>query len=216
MSFSANNNKSIAQYKPFLGKRYKTFLTAFEIYKSINGKTIVELGTSRSFVPGGVEGTGVNDLKYWDNNTPAKWDWGAGIFTRMCAVHLASLQPEIHTVDYSHDAIEICKVITNDYSHFISYHHMGSEDFLKSFSGKIDLLYMDTGESDLQADLLHLNEVKIAISRNLFSENAIVLIDDVNIPNKEISKGRYSIPFLTQNGFHIKLIDYQVLLQREK
>ena len=216
MHFMKERIKGIEQYKHYLGPRYKTFLSAFDLFVSIKGKVIVELGTTRSFVPGGVEGCAVNDPKYWDIDNPGKWDWGAGIFTRMCALHLEEYQPEIHTVDISSDAIDICKVVTSDYSHLISYHEMKSEDFLKRFRGKIDLLYMDSGESGEQADILHLTEAQIALSRSLFSENAIILIDDVNIPGKNQSKGRYSIPFLNQNGFHLKIYDYQILLQRDR
>jgi tetratricopeptide (TPR) repeat protein len=216
MHFIAKDKKGIEQYRHYLGPRYKTFLSAFDLFVSINGKVIVELGTSRSFVPADIEGCRVNDPKYWDRDRPENWDWGAGIFTRMCAMHLESHKPVIHTVDISSDAINICKVITSDYSHMISYHIMKSEDFLSHFEGKIDLLYMDTGESEEQADKLHLKEAQIALSRNLFSENAIILIDDVNIPGMNNSKGRYSIPFLHQNGFHLSLFDYQVLLQRNR
>jgi tetratricopeptide (TPR) repeat protein len=207
-------HRGIEKYKLYLGPRYQTFKAAFDAFIKMNGKVIVELGTSRSFVPAGVDGTAVNDPKYWDVHAPAKWDWGAGIFTRMCAMHLEEYAPIIHTVDRSHNAIDICKVITGDYAHLISYHVMKSEDFLKGFNGKIDLLYMDTGESGEQADQLHLNEAKIIISRDLLSENAIILIDDVNIPGDKESKGKYSIPYLCDNGFQITMLQYQVMLQR--
>jgi len=211
-----SQKKGIEQYQHYLGPRYKTFLAAFDLFASIKGKVIVELGTTRSFVPGGFEGCKENDPKFWDPNDLRSWDWSAGLFTRMCALHLESCKPEIHTVDISSDAIEICKVITSDYSHLISYHVMSSEDFLNHFSGKIDLLYMDTGESDEQADKLHLKEAQIALSRELFSENAIILIDDVNIPGQNYSKGKHSIPYLHQNGFQLKIYGYQVLLQRHR
>jgi len=171
-TIKTSQKKEIEQYQHFLGPRYKTCLSAFDLFVSMNGKIIVELGTSRSFVPAGVEGCTINNPKYWDRNSPEKWDWGAGIFTRMCAMHLEAYQPEIHTVDISSDAINICKVITSDYSHLISYHIMKSEDFLNNFKGKIDLLYMDTGESEEEADKIHLKEAQIALSRKLFSENA--------------------------------------------
>jgi predicted O-linked N-acetylglucosamine transferase (SPINDLY family) len=211
-----SQKRGIEQYQHYLGERFKTFVTAFDLFVSIKGKVIVELGTTRSYVPAGVEGSAVNNSSFWDINNHKKWDWSAGIFTRMCAMHLEQYEPEIHTVDISPDAIEICKVITNDYAHLISYHVMPSENFLNNFSGKIDLLYMDTGESEEQADIIHLKEARIAISRDLFSENAIILIDDVNIPGKYISKGRYSMPFLYQNGFGLKVFDYQVILQRNR
>ena len=206
--------KGVEKYKRFLGPRYRTFLYAFDEFIAIGGKTIVELGTSRSFVSGSRKGCMVNDVRYWNPAKPRNWDWGAGIFTRMCALHLQELKPEIHSVDLSADAIEISKVITADFSELITYHLTTSEDFLHAFNVKIDLLYMDTGETEMEADELHLREAKIVLARQLLSPNAIVLIDDVNVPGKTASKGKHSIPLFCKNGFQIKISDYQVVLQR--
>ena len=43
--------------------------------------TIVELGTSRSFVCGRFEGCNLDDIKYWEPYNPEKWDWSAGMFS---------------------------------------------------------------------------------------------------------------------------------------
>jgi hypothetical protein len=48
-----------------------------------NFKTIVELGTSRSFVDGKFPGCNEDDVKYWEPENPEKWDWSAGIFTKV-------------------------------------------------------------------------------------------------------------------------------------
>ena len=204
----------IAKYQRYLGRRYPTFLYAFEEFRRIRGRTVVELGTSRSFVSGGRAGCMVNDVRYWTPDRPEDWDWGAGLFTRMCAEHLQEYKPEIHTVDISWDALEICRVITADFSDMIRRHRASSEEFLKAFAEKIDLMYMDAGEAGQGADALHLREARIAVERQLFSPNALVLVDDVHIPGDTASKGTYSIPLLCQHGFRIMLSDYQVVLQR--
>jgi hypothetical protein len=127
---------------------------------------------------------------------------------------LQASRPEIHTVDISPSALEICRVITADFRDLIHYHLASSEDFLREFPQPVDLLYMDAGETGTGADELHLREAQIAVARQLLSPQAIVLVDDVNIPGSPGSKGRYSIPFLCQQGWEVKLSDYQVVLQR--
>lgn len=213
-SKSDDEKKGIEKYEKYLGPRYKTFLYAFESFIASGGTTVVELGTSRSFVGGDRPGAMVNDRKYWDPSKPKYWDWGAGVFTRMCATHLAHLNPIIHSVDLSPEAIAISKVITEDYAHLIRYHESTSEDFLSSFDGTIDLLYMDTGETQVGAEELHLREARIVLNRGLLAPNAVIVIDDVNVPGKAASKGRQSIPYLCQNGFEIAISDYQVVLKR--
>jgi hypothetical protein len=112
--------------------RYDTFKACFENFEDIQGKVIVELGTSRSFTHGGHIGCNSNDLQYWFPDDPEKWDWGAGFFTRMVAHCTSHLNPDIHTVDLCSSHIERCKVMTSDFQDIISYHVMSSVDFLKN------------------------------------------------------------------------------------
>jgi len=202
------------RYKKYLGLRYPTFRYAFDEFVRIGGKTIVELGTSRSFVAAGHAGCGVNDPRYWRPDEPRYWDWGAGIFTRMCALHLRDYRPQIHSVDISKEAIDISKVITAEFANLITYHLESSESFLTRFPDKIDLLYMDAGETGDGADQLHLREATIVCGRGLLSQAAVVLIDDVNIPGTSLSKGTFSIPFFLASGFEVRIAGYQAVLQR--
>ena len=73
--------------------RYYTFKKAFEYFKLCNGKVVVELGTTRSFVHGGLPGCGLDDAHYWQPYNPESWDWGAGFFTRIAAECLAPMSP---------------------------------------------------------------------------------------------------------------------------
>src|SRR5579872_987136 len=99
--------------------RYHTFLQAFEHFEKINGKVIVELGTTHSFVHGGLEGCDNDNIKYWTPNNPERWDWGAGAFTLMAAECLAHLKPTFYTVDLSNNHLTRCKIMTPKYSSFL-------------------------------------------------------------------------------------------------
>jgi hypothetical protein len=204
--------------------RYHTFLTAFKHFEKNNGKIVVELGTTRSFVHGGLEGCNLDDPKYWTPNEPQNWDWGAGFFTRLAAECLVPLNAKIHTVDLASSHITRCKIITSDFKEQISYHIMSSLDFLANYKGQIDLLYMDTGDMtpiEPTAEL-QLAEAKIIVERNLISKNGIILIDDVKntTPKKfgdttGLGKSKYALPYLLKNGFKIIENEYQVILEKE-
>jgi len=206
--------------------RYYTFSRAFNIFKQNKGKVVVELGTSRSFVHGGLEGCNSSDTKYWRPFNPECWDWGAGFFTRMAAECLVPTGAIIHTVDIAISHIKRCQIICKDFGNKIIYHICSSLDFLKTcnFKDGIDLLYLDTGdiwpiEPTAQ---LQLAEVQLIVKRNLIAPNGIILLDDVanRTPAKfgdtsELGKSRYSIPYLLNNGFKIIENEYQVILKRK-
>jgi len=154
------------------------------------------------------------DPKYWQPRSPRKWDWGAGMFTRMCACELHERRPSIHSVDTSADAIAISRIATSDWPGLVTFHHMTSEAFLRTFDGSIDLLYMDTGETGDESAELHAREAAIVLSRGLLARRGIVLIDDVHVPGRTASKGARSIPLFCAHGFEVLIEDYQVVLQR--
>jgi hypothetical protein len=204
--------------------RYDTFKAAFNYFKSNNGHVVVELGTSRSFVHGGLIGCNSDDSVYWTPAHPENWDWGAGFFTRMAAECLMHLTPEIHTVDIAVSHIERCKIMTADLSDYITYHVASSLDFLETCSPEsIDLLYLDTGDMTPiePTALLQLQEAHIIVERNLLSANGIILIDDVRnqTPKQfgeisDLGKSKYSIPYLLEQGFEIVVNEYQVILRK--
>lgn len=205
--------------------RYETLAKAFEHFEKTNGKIIVELGTTRSFVHGGHPGCNKSNLNYWMPNNPEHWDWSAGCFTRTAAECLAHTNPEIHTIDLDAEAIYRCKIMTADYSHIIRYYNTSSEAFLSncSFKNGIDLLYLDTGymnpiEPTAQ---LQLAEAKIIVERNLLAPHGIILIDDVRNQNvldddSGLGKSKYALSYLLANGFEIIEDGYQIILQKKK
>jgi hypothetical protein len=163
--------------------RYDTFKLAFEHFEKYQGKIIVELGTSRSFVHGGLSGCNNDDPKYWTPDTPANWDWGAGFFTRMAATCLAHCNPTIHTIDIVAAHIKRCKLMTEDLKQCIRYHVCSSCEFLRTcqFPQGIDLLYIDTGDmTPIEPTArLQLEEAHIIVECNLIAPHGIIIIDDV-------------------------------------
>lgn len=212
-----------SRFKVIPRSRYYTFAKAFEHFERHKGRIIVELGTTRSFVHGGLPGCNLDDVKYWTPETPVNWDWGAGCFTRMAAECLAHLHPTFHTIDLARSHIERCKVITKDFNDFIQYHVCSSLDFLKNCSFKIDLLYLDTGDMWPIEPTAHLQleEAKIIVERDLLSDNGILLIDDVRnqTPKKfgeesDLGKSKYAIPYLLEHGYEIVEDEYQVIMRK--
>lgn len=218
------SNQDFSFFKRTPLSRYETFSYCFNHFEQNHQKVIVELGTTRSFVDGAYEGCNLNDVKYWQPNNPEVWDWGAGFFTRLAAESLSHLKPKIYTVDLDRNHINRCKIITEEYKNFISYNVSYSTDFLKSFNGEIDLLYIDTGDMwpiEPTAEM-QLEEAKIIIQRNLISENGLILIDDImnSTPKKfgetsDFGKAKYSIPYFLENGFEIIMAEYQYILKRK-
>lgn len=206
--------------------RYYTFSLCLEKLEenTTNDLVIVELGTTRSFVDGLYEGSNSNNIAYWNADNPEKWDWSAGLFTYIFAEYLNDkYKGVLHTVDIIQEHIERCKLITSKFRENIKYHVSSSENFLSSFGGKIDLLYLDTGDMtpiEPTAEL-HLREAKIIVERNMLGDNGYILIDDVrNITPKKygelsnFGKAKYSIPYFLDNGYQFVADEYQVILKK--
>ncbi len=242
LSYATQSTTILEKYQPFLESgtyedqdwtaysikplsRHSSFKAAFEHFEQHNGRTIVELGTTRSFVSGKFPGCNDDNPMYWEPDASEKWDWGAGSFTRVAAECLAHLHPTFHTIDMSAEHINRCKLITQEFSSFIQYHVCSSLIFLQACEPySIDLLYMDTGNMHPiePTAKLQLAEAQIVVERNLIAPNGIILIDDIRnqTPKKfgetsELGKGKYAIPYLLAHGFELIMDEYQVILKRK-
>lgn len=219
-----NSEEQFVQYfNRFPKSRYYTLKYCFEEFEKNNMKTVVELGTSRSFVDGRFPGCNEDDIKYWKPNNPEIWDWAAGCFTKVastCLNHMPNFQ--LHTVDLSQRHINRC-MIMNSNENSVNYYVRSSEDFLNSVNGTIDLLYLDTGDmTPIQFTAeLHLREAKIIVERNLIKSGGIILIDDIRscVPYEQgqgidLGKGYLSIPYFLNNGFELVMDEYQTVLKK--
>ena len=217
---------SIAEQKKYFGEkpksRYYTFKYCFDNINNNVNPVIVELGTSRSFVDGRFEGCNSDDSKYWEPTNPEKWDWSAGIFTKVFSTLFPNSR--FYTVDLMNSHINRCRIMNDDNKNII-YNVSSSEDFLNNLKEKVDLLYLDTGDMTPIEDTaqLHLREAKIIVEKDIVNKNGIILIDDVKsiVPkiNGEISdlgKAKYSIPYFLENGYEIIMSEYQYVLRKQE
>lgn len=95
--------------------RYYSFKKVFKHFEKTGGTVVVELGTTHSFVNGKFPGCDHNDTRFWQQDSPEYWDWGAGCFTLMAAECLNHhLQPQIYTIDLNASAIRRCKIMTKN------------------------------------------------------------------------------------------------------
>jgi hypothetical protein len=216
---------SIEEQEKYFGEkpksRYYTFKYCFENMNNKINPVIVELGTSRSFVDGRFEGCNSDDSKFWEPNNPEKWDWSAGIFTKVFSTLFPNSR--FHTVDLMKSHIDRCRVMNND-SKNITYNVSSSEDFLNNLKEKVDLLYLDTGDMTPIEDTaqLHLREAKIIVEKDILNKDGLILIDDVKsvIPktygeSSDLGKAKYSIPYFLENGYEIIMSEYQYVLKRK-
>ena len=205
------------KYSEYFGRRKNTFEESYNhVVSSMKEKdeyTIVELGSSRSFVTGGKPGCMNPDVRYWNPDRPEDWDWGAGVFTKVFAENLKDKNCKIYTVDPDNNANFIVSTMCKDYKN-VNIYKGYSTDFLKSFSDKIDLLYMDHMETSEASAIQHLEDIKLVINNKLMSENGIILIDDIGGDSTN-GKGKYSIPYLLNEGYKKSRDEYQVLMVKD-
>ena len=203
--------------------RYYSLRFAFEWFRSHAGKTIVELGTLRSYVHGGHPGCNTDDKALWNYDKPEDWDWGSGMFSMMAAMCLEDLAPRIITVDIMDAHVVRCKHMTRRYERLFEYKVMSSVEYLEECPFAVDLLYMDTGDMwpIEPTAALQKQEANVLVDRELLSKNGILLIDDVmnTTPRKmgepsPLGKSKYSIPYLESQGYAKMLDEYQVVMKK--
>lgn len=220
------------RYGSYLAKRTPSLAMALGAVADRPSPIIVELGASRSFVSGRRPGVMDPDPRYWEPDAPQHWDWGAGIFSRVCAEAIAGTDAHLHTVDPLGDAISIARTITDGIDADITFHQTTSSAFLRTLDDPIDLLYMDHHETGEPGAQVHLDDARHLIDNELLADGAVILIDDVHVhgPTRERveatvrqllgrpalrrGKGTYSIPYLSGNGLDLLYEGYQVVLGR--
>ncbi|HEY1778191.1 MAG TPA: hypothetical protein VGG41_18685 [Solirubrobacteraceae bacterium] len=201
--------------------RFASFSFAFEHVQQTRARTVVELGTTRSYVHGGLAGCNDDDPIHWRPDAPERWDWGAGAFTLLAALCLPDC--EIHTVDTASSHIERAKVMTAAHARRIRYHVCDSVDFLRSWGpGTLDLVYLDTGDMwPIEPTARHqLAEAQVLCEERLLSGQGLLLIDDIGNPtpgrfgdDSPHGKAKYSLPYLLEQGFEVVFEGFQLALR---
>ena len=185
--------------KPYTG-RNESFLKVIEIlckeYKS--PITIVETGCIRNIT---------EESKIGDGWSTVNWEY-----------YCKKTNSKVFVVDINSQHIAQSKSIIPE-STFVEYIESDSVEYLKRFSGKIDLLYLDSYdycgdmENIIKCHNHSLNEVKASF--NKLNEKCFILIDDI-FNEQWDGKGKLSIPYLLDKGFQlVYFTSSQVLLQRK-
>jgi len=223
----------LARYRDYIGPRYASLEICFAHLAKKAAPIIVELGASRSFVDGSQPGVMSDAPKYWHPAEPAKWDWGAGSFSRVCAEIIAGTHAQLHSVDPSEKAMTISKTITAGLGAQVLLHQDYSTQWLKGFGQPIDLVYMDHHETCEEGARLHRTDAEIILEPGRLADDARILIDDVHVEKNARSKGlgalmrsvraqkdihygkgKYSIPYFQEKGWEIVYEGYQVVMKR--
>ncbi len=143
-----------------------------------------------------------------ERESPDGWDV-------VCWIHWANAtDSKVWTVDISSEHIETCKRVTANHDK-VNYIVSDSIQYLKDFTEKIDVLYLDSYDFDETVECYNhqLGEIKAALDK--LSPNAIVISDDNYKADWSHGKGNYSIPWMLDNSFElIALEDSQAILQK--
>ena len=128
--------------------------------------------------------------------------------------------------------MRIASTITSGIDAKISFHQTTSTEFLRSLGDPIDLLYMDHHETCEEGAVLHRSDSELIVQEGILAPYGVILIDDVHVygPAREgamgllrkiagrgdlhYGKGKYSIPYLREQGFRILFEGYQVVMGR--
>lgn len=164
--------------------RKESFLELFNYifkHKDIFNFSIIETGTIRGkkeeYIPG-------------DGGSTNLWGYFCQLTSNIC-----------HTVDISSEAIETSMFWTKEYSSHIRYITEDSVSFLKTFDGRINLLYLDSFDSPPEfmedASLHQLKEIEASYNR--LEKGTLILLDDAP---EDLSGGKvkYSSKYLMNQG----------------
>ena len=172
----------LEKYKDTLDLRYGTFKTLFEISSERKLTNIVETGTARGKV------------KYY--YLQPKVNWKDGMSTLLFAEYAHLNKGLFWSCDIDNQNIFNAHQFTKKINNKVIFIAADSHIFLKYISMRIDILYLDSLDGNIEgADKHQLIEAQLAM-KNL-NQKGIIMLDDKG------SKTNLSIPFILQNGWNI-------------
>jgi len=123
-------------------------------------------------------------------------NWKDGMSTMIFSDYAKHVDGQLFSCDINSKNIKNAKKFTKNNHKFITFVQDDSLNFLSNFTKKIDFLYLDSLDGQLEDAPIHqLNEIKLAI-KNL-TRNSLVLLDDKG------SKTNFSLEFMINNDFKI-------------
>lgn len=170
--------------------------------EELNNKTIIEIGSTREFIPG-------------QNSTEA--------FVKFCIKN----NMKLISVDMDEKCSNNVTFIANKYKfENIEIYTMKGEDFLKKYDKKIDFIYLDAFDYDhgkhstirkeryksklnceITNELCHKMHLECCLNlNNKFNKDGLLCFDDILDFNGKRGKGVLAIPYLKQQKY--KLLQY--------
>jgi Methyltransferase domain/Glycosyltransferase family 9 (heptosyltransferase) len=144
----------------------------------------------------------------------AEEDWaGAGFATYLFGAYLQPLGGTLHSVDVDPEHCRFAREWTAVFEPAVQVHCSRGDDWLRRFAGPIDVLFLDSADTDVPGhDEVCLAELRAALPK--LHERSLVLIDDTPFDGGWSGKGRRAVPWALENGWRILTAGYQVLLCR--
>jgi len=112
------------------------------------------------------------------------------------AIGCAETEGHLWAIDISNEAIEMAKNVTKEYAEYITYKNMDGIEFLKTFEGDMDLLYLDAWHPILHDGFDKPLEAFLAIKGSV----SFVQVDDI-MGRNNLWKGERIIPYLLTHGY---------------
>lgn len=142
-------------------------------------------------------------------------DWaGAGYSTYLWGAYAAARQGTVHSIDVDAGHVEFARAWTRDFG-CVEVHHADSVEWLRQYDGPpVDVLYLDSLDTDQPGHAEHcLAEVQAILPR--LAAGALVLIDDTPRWRDDWQgKGRLAVPWLIRRGWQVLHSGWQVVLSR--
>ena len=142
-------------------------------------------------------------------------DWqGTGFSTYWCGAFLHHYGGKLWSVDISAENCRFAKTWTAIFGESVEIVESDSRPFLQAFSQPIDVLYLDSVDTEFPHHTEHIYSELQAAMPNLHDQS-LILIDDTPWHEGEwIGKGAKAVPWLLEHGWRIVYAGYQVLLTR--
>ncbi|GJQ28595.1 MAG: hypothetical protein HBSAPP03_04790 [Phycisphaerae bacterium] len=176
------------------GKPRPSILATIDLLKKLGGKTIVEIGCMRQ--PLTHELDEFNPVCCNDGHSTAFWAM-TGL-----AVHSVDIDPACCQV-----AAETCGACPN-----VSIYCADGIEFLRQFSGVIDLLYLDAWDAIEGIPYAEKHLEAFQVARPKLARRSLILIDDTDVAFG--GKGRQAIPAIIRDGYDLLFVGRQTLLLR--
>jgi ADP-heptose:LPS heptosyltransferase len=173
--------------------RHKSFDKLFrEISNRFSSPTIVETGTIRS-----------------------EDDWsGAGFFTYLAGSFVSRFGGHLTSVDIDKAKCNFAREWCSIFGTSVQIEQQDSVAFLRQFTGKIDVLYLDSLDTTEPGHADHCVKEFEAASPHLHDRSLVTIDDTPWNAGAFVGKGARLVPQLLEKGWRIIYAGYQVVLSR--